>query len=184
MPFTVLKIGRDATLEISDKFSTPMQPGSFPVSKLKGETSIAVELDAEITNTSAAMQMLNFLNRAPVTSLNIKSARGMAIALSATAPVVTIAKGGVIEFCDLPKDADDSLRNAILAKLSARLDESASTIASWFAKGRKFNEAEAKALFAKANGNGAKALLSRDGKSIDPVKVYARFNAPRTKATG
>lgn len=181
MPFIVSKIGRDTTLDISGEFKTPMQPGSFPVSKLKGETSIAIELDADISNTSAVTTMLNFLSRAAVTSLNIKSARGLAIALAATVPVVTIAKGGEIEFRDLPQDAENTARKTILSKLAARFNESESTIASWFAKGRKLNYAEASALFAKADGFKAKAMIGRDGK-LDPKKVFARWNAARGKA--
>lgn len=181
MPFIISKDGRDATLTISDKFSTPMQPGSFPAGKLKDAASVAVELDADFSNPTATIQTCNMLGRVAVTTLAIKSARGMAVVLATAAPVVTIAKGCEIEFGNLPKDANDSARKAILAKLAARFGESEAVIAAWFAQGKKLGEAGAKALFAKTEGLSAKALLGRDG-GIDPEKVYARWNSPRSKA--
>ncbi len=183
MPFSVSTEGPNASLVISDKFPTPMQPGSFPAGKLKGKESVKIELDANFSNPTAAIQTLHMLGRVAVSSLTVKSALGMAIVLAAAAPVVTIAKGCVIEFSDLPKNADDSTRNAILAKLSARLGESVTTLASWFANGKKLNDAEAMALFAKSDDFKAKAMIGRDGK-IDPKKVFARWNASRGKANG
>jgi hypothetical protein len=183
MPFTRTTIGNETSLVITGTISAALKAGDLPVRELKNANKPSLIIDAAITDPATALQAYRILNRIEFGIATIRRADGLALIVAMAADTIVVADGGSIEFGDLPSDPSDSVRTMILATLAARLGESEQTVAAYFAQKRKLNAAEASALFARPHGLNAKSLIGSGGK-LDPTKVYARWNAPRGKATG
>lgn len=181
MPIKISKFENDISLLISGDINAPLNADTLPLDKFKGAARVTVEIDANITDATAALQLANTFGRIGVALATIKSARGLAILPAIAADAIVVADGSTIEFSCLPSKLDTKPRYAIIAKLAARLGESEETIAGYFDQRRVMKDSEAAALFARPLGFGSKALLNRDG-SLSPEKIFARFNSARSKA--